>query len=181
MEPVIISGIRIVSILNEDSTYPALQSNIRRTFPHTNKRQNAPAPNVATIKYTPHLGNASLEIDATVAGSDQPHSVTVLCSKVTFEPQDTPSNVTITTSAGSEQSLAPIQLARSNIRVRCTCMDFRFRFALWNFNDNSLMGEKPPPYVPTSNRPPVNPLRTPGVCKHIIATIRSAQQSGIVV
>jgi len=182
MTKLILSGLRVVEWLNEDSTYPQLQSNIKRTFPNTRARENSPTPpRVTNIRYTPHVGNSSLEIDANTSGTNTNHQTTVLVTNVSFEQADAPNNVTVTTSGGGEQSLKPINLANSTIKVRCTCMDFRFRFAVWNFNDNSLIGSKPPPYVATSNRPPVNPLKTPGVCKHIIQTIRSAQQAGVLV
>lgn len=180
----IINGTRLTSLLVEDSTYPTLQSNIQRTFPSTRQRQNSTTrPQVKQIRYTPHTANNSLEVDGVVSSSTgTDHSVTVLFNKVAYEQSDSSTNVTFTTSSDTEQSITPIQLARTTIRVRCSCLDFRFRFATWNHSDNSLMGEKPPMYIrKTDTRPPANPLKTPGVCKHIIEIIRSVQQSGIVV
>lgn len=58
--------------------------------------------------------------------------------------------------------------ARSlDVQVRCTCEDFRWRFAPYNHGDGSLYGNPPPAYSKKTNRPPVNPSRTPGVCKHL--------------
>ena len=179
-----LSGIRLVSWLNEDSTYPRLQSNIERTFPSTPNRQNSSiTPTVRTIEYTPHTGSNMLEVNAQVSGNSQTtYNVKLMFNNVNFESTDSSSNVTFITSSGSEQSIDPININNSTVKVSCTCMDFRFRFATWNFADNSLVGAKPPLYVrKTQNRPPVNPTKTPGVCKHIIATVRNAQSQHIVV
>ena len=55
-----------------------------------------------------------------------------------------------------------------DVKVSCTCEDFRWRFANYNFKDNSLFGDAPQAYVKKTNRPPVNPNKTPGVCKHLL-------------
>lgn len=56
-------------------------------------------------------------------------------------------------------------------KVSCSCLDFYYRFAVWDDQHKALDGNPPPPYVKTSNRPPVNPFKTPGLCKHIIAMV----------
>lgn len=56
----------------------------------------------------------------------------------------------------------------SDVKVRCTCEDFRWRFASYNHSDNSLQGDPPEAYAKKTDRPSVNPGNTPGVCKHLI-------------
>lgn len=60
-------------------------------------------------------------------------------------------------------------------KVSCSCLDFYYRFAVWDDQHKSLDGNPPPPYVKTSNRPSVNPFKTPGLCKHIIAMVDKLQ------
>lgn len=55
-----------------------------------------------------------------------------------------------------------------DVKVNCTCEDFRWRFASFNFKDDSLFGNPPPAYASKTDRPPVNPSKTPGVCKHLL-------------
>lgn len=59
-------------------------------------------------------------------------------------------------------------LSKSHFRCRCTCPDFYFRFAYWNWKQNAIFGPKPRQYVrKTRTRAPVNPRGIPGFCKHI--------------
>lgn len=55
------------------------------------------------------------------------------------------------------------------VRVRCSCMDFRFRFSWEDRAVQALYGAPPAKYTrkPGSNRPPVNPEHMPGFCKHV--------------
>lgn len=178
----IVRGARFIQWLNEDSTYPALKSNITRAFPNTTRRQNvANQVKVKKLEYIPLVANGALQVDADVHSSTTVYQVSVIFPKVVFHQQDSQSNVTVTTGSGAQQSFDPIPLANTNLKVRCTCMDFRFRFALWNFNDNSLVGNKPPLYVrKTTTRPPANPSATPGVCKHIIKVVDTLRSQKVV-
>lgn len=52
--------------------------------------------------------------------------------------------------------------------VRCSCPDFVYRFAWYNFKHKALFGAMPKKYKrKTKTRPPVNPGHHPGMCKHI--------------
>jgi hypothetical protein len=57
----------------------------------------------------------------------------------------------------------------TQVKVNCSCLDFHYRFAVWDDRFRSLDGNPPPPYVKHSNRPSVNPTQSPGVCKHIMS------------
>lgn len=67
---------------------------------------------------------------------------------------------------------------KNYVRVRCSCKDFRFRFA-WEDRDNQcLFGGPPAKYTPKpgSNRPPVNPNHVPGICKHLYQCAHGMQR-----
>lgn len=181
---IIVDGKRMIGWLMEDSPYTKLRSNIDRHMNPPTARQNAPVkPQVKTIRYTPYPGNSTLRAEASVTSSEsQNHQVSIQFSKVTFELSDSPTNITYITSVGSEQSMAPIRLNNTMVKVRCTCLDFKFRFATWNFNDNSLIGDNPPPYIrKTVNRPEVNPKKVPGVCKHVISVVANMKKQGMII
>lgn len=63
----------------------------------------------------------------------------------------------------------------TQVRVSCSCLDFYYRFAVWDNQHKALDGNPPPPYVRKGNHPPVNPFKTPGLCKHIIALVDKLQ------
>lgn len=52
--------------------------------------------------------------------------------------------------------------------VRCSCPDFYFTWAFYNHKNKALFGSLPKKYIrKTTTRPPRNPLKVPGICKHI--------------
>lgn len=58
--------------------------------------------------------------------------------------------------------------SKTDVKVRCSCMDFRFRFSDVNADKDGLYGKRFPPYIrKTDTRPPVNPSSAPGLCKHL--------------
>jgi hypothetical protein len=103
----------------------------------------------------------------------------MLFSDVVYEDGDQGDNVTFKGSDNQEYHIQPIQLSRNNVKVRCSCLDFRWRFALWNSKDGSLYGDPPGPYKKKTNRPPVNPQRVPALCKHLMKTTIALKQSGV--
>jgi hypothetical protein len=84
-------------------------------------------------------------------------------------------------SDGQDYHVQPLQLAGHNVKVRCNCMDFYFRFANYNAQDKSLVGKPPPLYRrKTTTRPPVNPGQVPGMCKHLLKLVQTLQGAGLV-
>lgn len=81
------------------------------------------------------------------------------------------------TEDGQEFTIDPLSYANDDVEVSCSCLDFYYRFAVWNNKDGSLFGNPPDPYInKTDNREPVNPTRTPGLCKHLIALTDNLRQ-----
>jgi hypothetical protein len=74
--------------------------------------------------------------------------------------------------------IRPVSLSSKEIKVRCDCHDFRWRFAYYDDQYKALYGATPPPYVPVSNRGPVNPRHLPGLCKHLMAAIKQLHSYG---
>lgn len=57
-------------------------------------------------------------------------------------------------------------LYKTSVRVRCTCPDFYFTFAWWNWNNGALFGPRPREYIRKGRGAPRNPGHHPGFCKH---------------
>ena len=83
-------------------------------------------------------------------------------------------------SSGEPIWIEPINERRSDVQVKCTCLDFYYRFAPFNAANNALIGDPPPRYVKKTDRPPVNPNEIPGVCKHIIRLHDELRKRGII-
>lgn len=76
------------------------------------------------------------------------------------------------------ERISLVDARRKNyVRVRCSCQDFRFRFAWEDRANQCLYGGVPKSYqrVPGSTRPPVNPEHIPGICKHIFQSAKAIE------
>lgn len=88
--------------------------------------------------------------------------------------------VTFKASDGKDYHIQPIDLSDNIVRVRCDCLDFYFRFAPWDFSNDDLFGPKPKPYVrKTTHYPPVNPTRSPGICKHVMKLVLALRDKNL--
>lgn len=166
----LIRGARILQQLDEDSTATQLRQNIVTSFPHTRKRQNATNEvNVANVQYIPYVGTKMLHVKSSTRSNGHEYKQAVQFMRVVFAGADGPDNVTFTASDNQEYHVQPIALMNHNVKVRCNCLDFYYRFATWNYNDNSIVGRAPIPYQrKTQNHPEVNPDHVPGMCKHLL-------------
>lgn len=88
--------------------------------------------------------------------------------------------VSIETPNGPIYIAAQITVGKNNTRAKCGCLDFFWRFAKHNRRDKSLYGRHPGRYVKRTNRPPVNPMRVSGMCKHLWACVSYLEDQNIV-
>ena len=186
MEMQFIRGVRIeqqiLDLLGEDSTYAELKRGTISAFPATTKRQNATGPiQVAKLTIQPFGPTSDLQATGVVSNEGRQYESKIMFLQVEYEDEDSPQNITFKAMDGDEYHIQPILLTESNCKVSCSCMDFYWRFAMFNFSDDSLIGNKPPPYQRrTENRPPANPAKIPGVCKHIIKLVDKLKTNGMV-
>ena len=146
----------------------------------TDRRLNATdTTSVVNIDLVPARGK--LTAKGAVRGSENKvYQVLIQFQTVKYNP---PANRDRVTFVAAEQTYAisPIDVGNSNVKVRCQCLDFRFRFAMINSADGSLFGNRPPIYrpVPDSGRPAANPSKTPGICKHIKSLMDELESGGL--
>jgi hypothetical protein len=97
------------------------------------------------------------------------HIVAIQWSKITYFEEDAlPENVDFLTLKYKDENYYLIRpTLESECTCRCSCADFEYRLAPWNFKNKALFGSPPKKYVKKTNRPPVNPGMYPGICKHI--------------
>lgn len=177
----ILRGERILQQLEEASSVPTLQQNIERGFPDTTKRQHSTNEVViSNIQYMPYIGMKMLHVKSLAASNGHQYQQALQFMKVEFEPEDTDENATFQASDGEDYHVHPLQLNGHNVKVRCNCLDFHYRFANYNAQDKSLVGRPPPLYQKTTNRPPVNPAQVPGMCKHLLKLVETLRRYGLV-
>ena len=67
--------------------------------------------------------------------------------------------------------------------VVANCADFVYRWGWYDYyNANCMYGPAPRPYkkVAGSNRQSVNPNKIPGICKHVLGTVKALESKGVI-
>jgi hypothetical protein len=66
------------------------------------------------------------------------------------------------------------------VRIRCSCLAFKFYFSYWNLKRGVLEGRPFPPYRrKTTWRPEKNPVHKAGMCKHLFQMTINLAQHGL--
>lgn len=182
MELKLIRGKRILQQMIQEASYGTLDQNTRNKMPPTSRREHISNKQVVqSLTLVPAQPSKVLKIEASVKGETNIYNVVIQFDNVVFEKIETPKNVEVKGVDNKQYFIKPIQLSTNNAKVFCSCLDFKWRFSLWNLRNNSLYGQPPQSYKNKSERPPVNPLRVPGVCKHLIKTVETLQESGLII
>lgn len=131
------------------------------------------------VTFSPSVPESTLTVIAKTH-TDRPDYVTTLqFENVRYVNEGTKHAVKIMAADGTPYYIMPLRYRQDDVKVTCTCLDFFYRFAVWNHANGSLLGDPPPPYQKTTDRPPVNPSKVPGVCKHVIRTLDFLRQNKI--
>lgn len=147
-------------------------------FPNTTKRQYATnTVKVTKIEWTPYLGMKTLYAKALIQNEGKEYKAQMLFKGVVYHEQMEKGLVRLVV---NDQSYLLEQLSSENtqVLVRCSCPDFRYRFNYYDFVDKSLSGTKATKYE-GQNLWKANPLELPGVCKHLMKFHKALQESNI--
>lgn len=176
----IIRGEKLLQILSE-MTYNELERNTLNFTPPSTKRQHAMDPvQIQRIELMAARPSGVLECTGMVNSGGNQYQSMMVFRDVVFEDEDTQSNITFTAADNQDYHIQPISLSHNNVKVRCTCLDFRWRFAMHNQKHDALHGEGPDLYQKKTNRPPNNPGQVAGLCKHLLKFAVELRNSGIV-
>lgn len=159
-----------------ESSLTDLYSSTIQAFPNTGLRQHATHPiRITNIRWTPFQGMRTLFVKGLAQSEGNEYNPIILFKRVNFNLNE----LKLAASDGVEYTMGKISLENTDVSVRCNCPDFRWRFSYYDHVDKSLYGTKPRKYVRVegSNRPPANPLKLPGMCKHIIKLVEALQQA----
>lgn len=142
------------------------------------RKGRAPRMNLTNVRYTPTMENGkqglTVNSDCISGDSGNHYQQVIVFQKVTLLPEDGPNARTFETSDGKQIHVDNYSLQSADVKVRCNCLDFYWRFTNFNFKQRALQGDPNPPYVrKTQNRPPANPMQKPGICKHIYQLLKT--------
>lgn len=162
--------------INESSLDDLFSSSIR-AFPNTTMRQHAVDPIVIeTIRWTPFVGMKTLFIKGHARNEDRHYDTIILFKGVDY----TNEQVKIKASDGNFYKFAKLSLENTDVLVRCSCPDFKWRFNYYDHLDKSLYGVKRSKHEGVSGIA-ANPKQMPGMCKHLMATTRVLSAANIFV
>lgn len=166
-----------IGVLLETSTMHQLRSSANVFF-DTPREQSAGRVQLAKVQYIPAVGDNVLIVKAETRSSEKVYETVIQFTNVKYVNDATPHAVPLELN-GSQISIMPIRANQNDVQVNCTCMDFYWRFAMYNNKDKSLLGEPPAPYVKKTNRRPNNPDQVPGACKHLMKLANQLRAANI--
>ena len=164
-------------------TYNQLLSKTKTapTIKDSPREQNANKVNVQEVNLLPSLQDKTLTAKARTRGKDKHYETIIVFSGVQYFNEGGHGRQEIQAADGSTYFIDPIRPYKSNVKVRCTCLDFYFRFSVWDQRDDALTGDPPEPYRrKTDSYPPVNPSKVSGLCKHIIGLMKYLKTQRII-
>ncbi len=164
-------------VLNELSL-SNLKNNVNREF---GRDREVRSNRIKVINYEaiPSVGSKELLLKARIVGEEGKYQVSVRFTNIRFSDTLAPGFAEVTGLDGVTYFVRQTTLAQTSVKVKCNCLDFYWRFATWNHGRKSLEGDPPPPYVKLTDRPPVNPNKVPGACKHILKFMTFIKNEGI--
>ena len=167
-------------ILNE-SSLGDLERSAVQAFPNTRRRQHTVnTVQISSAELIPEENALMVKGEARNTSEGTSYNPTIELLGVEYVDEPSGQTATFTGTDGNEYHINPLDVNRTQVKVTCTCMDFYWRFAMWNHNDGSLLGPKPDAYVrKTDTRPPANPTQSPGICKHLMRMMDYLQQQHI--
>lgn len=160
-----------------ESSLSELYSNTINNF-DTPREKKSNRVQVNRTLFIPSPNNAILGVEATTRSLDKAYLTKIYFEDVEYT-DDEGDSVVITAQDGQEYRIKQLDYVNTQVEVSCSCLDFHYRFAVWNHGDGSLYGNPPDPYVKQTDREPVNPNEVPGLCKHLMALVDELRRDNI--
>jgi len=126
------------------------------------------------LRYTPFIGMKTLFIKGHARNEDRHYDTIILFKNVDY----TNEQVKIKASDNKLYQFGKLSLESTDVLVRCSCPDFKWRFNYYDHLDRSLYGTKRSKYEGSTGIA-ANPKQLPGMCKHLMATTKLLHESGI--
>ena len=148
-----------------------LRNNVKRDF--GNDRENrANKVNVVNYDIIPSVAEKTLLVKARIRGEEgKNYQPQIRFINAQFSDTQQTGFTPIKAVDGTDYFVKTFTAAQTQAKVKCQCLDFYWRFSVWNHAKKSLEGDQPAPYMKKTDSPPVNPNKVPGSCKHLIKLI----------
>jgi hypothetical protein len=159
-------------------TFDKLIRNTDRAFKN-DRNVRASDVKITNTIFIPYINDNYLEVEAESKTDNGKYISRIVFENIFYRDEPSKRTARIVTVDGAEYYFDRINRSRSNVKVSCTCLDFHYRFAIYNYRDNALATDPPKPYVKKTDRPPVNPAKVSGVCKHIIRMVEELERDNI--
>ena len=160
-----------------EKTTRDLDTDARNAFPNTTRRQHrVHLVRVVSLDFTPYVGVRTLFASGVVQGETARYNSMILFTGVKFHKEHDPGTVELV-KGGRADYFEPVDPRDSQVRVRCNCPDFYYRFNFYDARASALFGKSAK--APSSPRP-ANPRRMPGICKHLMAMAEEVLRTGYV-
>lgn len=164
-----------------EAKYGELERNTYTFVPKTKKRQHAKTGiQIKSVSYVPYSESGEFEVKSSCASSGNTYNMTMMFKDVDYLDDGDSGGVPITTSGSDSVTISPLSVNKNDVKVRCDCLDFKWRFAYHNNKHSALYGDPPEPYTKKTNRPPNNPFGVSAVCKHILVLYDYLSNLGII-
>ena len=155
-----------------------LKNNVNREFGR-DRESRSNRIKVVNYEAIPSVSSKELLLKARIVGEEGNYQVSVRFINIGFANALSPGYTEIKGLDGNTYFVRQVTLAQTTAKVKCSCLDFYWRFATWNHGKKALEGDPPPPYVKLTDRPPVNPNKVSGACKHIMKFMTFIKGEGI--
>jgi hypothetical protein len=147
-------------------------------FPFTSKRQHSIQPlKVVSLRWTPFVGLKTLFIKGLVESDIKMYDTVLLFKDVNYN-EENENVVPLIATDGLSYRFGKIS-SKNDVLLRCNCGDYYWRFNRYNYLDGSHWGRCRAKYESKGLRSPANPLEMPGMCKHLIQTVKALSSAGV--
>lgn len=164
----------------ESSLYDLYSGSIK-AFPGTSRRQHSTdTVRVEHLDWVPFKGLRTLFVKGLCNNEGRKNECVILFKKVIYREQEGGGSVSVASSSGKTVHVIPLSFKEDDVLVRCSCADFRWRFAHWNREDRSLFGRSPRKYEAEMRPGSSNPEEAPGVCKHLMKMAKILGETGVI-
>lgn len=164
-----------------ESSLHDLKQNAILAFPNTTKRQHAiDEVEIVNLKYTPYLGVKTLYVKSLAQNitNGKEYNPVILFKGLDFQEQKNNNTIEIKAD-GQNYLIQKLSLENTQVLLRCNCKDFFWRFHNEDHTDKSLQGPNRKKYE-GQGLWVANPLKLPGMCKHLMALVNTLKESGII-
>lgn len=163
-----------------ESSFHDLYIGAVEAFPKTSRRQySTHTVRVERVEWVPFRGLGTLFVKGLCLNEGRKNECVVVFKGVSYRDKEGGGSVSVASSAGAAVHVMPLSLEESEVLVRCSCADFRWRFAHWNREDQSLFGRPPRKYEALMRPGSSNPEGRAGACKHLMKMAKILGESGV--